>query len=145
MIFGRISAGMILIMTPLFANAETISVEVQNIMVNRGGNVTVLLFTGKGFPIRHNQAVATHTKPARAERLEFSFKKPSSEYIALKVHHDEDENNKVTKDWTGIWPKEGLGFSNGQQMGALGPPDFDEAKLVVTNIAESISLTVTYP
>jgi uncharacterized protein (DUF2141 family) len=143
--FAQITAGLMLIMAPLFAHAETINVEVQSIMVNRGGNVMVLLFTEKGFPIEHNQAVAVHTRPATAEQLKFKFKKPPFEYIAFKVLHDEDENKKVTKNWTGIWPKEGLGFSNDQQMGGLGPPDFDAAKLAVANIVESVNLTITYP
>jgi len=108
-------------------------------------NVMVLLFTGEGFPIKHDQAVALHTKPANAERLDFKLKNPPSKYIAFKALHDEDGNNKVTKNWTGIWPKEGLGFSNGRQMGALGPPDFEVAKLAVADIVDSVSLTVTYP
>lgn len=144
-IFNRIAAGAILITAPLFTYAETVNIEVQHIMVSKGGNVMVLLFTGEGFPIKHDRAVAVQIKPANAERLLFSFKTPPSEYIAFKALHDEDANNKVTKNWTGIWPKEGLGFSNGQQMGVLGPPDFDEAKLAVASITERISLTVTYP
>ena len=143
-IFGRITAVLILITAPLFAHSEMVKVEVQNIMVSRGGNVMVLLFTGEGFPIKHDQAVAVQTKPANAERLEFNFT-PLSEYRAFKVLHDEDANNKVTKNWAGIWPKEGLGFSNGRQMGVYGPPDFDAAKLVTANITESVILTVTYP
>jgi uncharacterized protein (DUF2141 family) len=144
-ILGRITAGLILIAVPMFAHAETVNVEVNNIRVSKGGNVMVLLFTGEGFPIKHDQAVALHTKPANAERLDFKFKNPPSKYIAFKALHDEDGNNKVTKNWTGIWPKEGLGFSNGRQMGALGPPDFEVAKLAVADIVDSVSLTVTYP
>ena len=145
MILARITVGLVLLTTSLAANAETVNIEVNNIMVSNGGNVMVLMFTGEGFPIKHDQAVAVHSKPANAERLDFKFNKPSSEYVAFKVLHDEDSNNKVTKNWTGIWPKEGLGFSNGRQMGVLGPPDFDEAKLTTANITDIVSLTVTYP
>jgi len=145
MLFNRIITGLILIVMPMFAYAETIDVEVQNIMVSRGGNVMVLLFTETGFPIEHHQAVAVQDKSAETERMKFSFTIPSFEYIAFKVLHDEDTNNKVTKNWTGIWPKEGLGFSNNQKMGLLGPPDFDKAKLAVANLSGSISLIVTYP
>lgn len=144
-ISGRIIVGLMLLTASLFTHAETINVEVKNIMVSNGGNVIVLLFTGEGFPIKHDQAVAVRSKPANAERLDFKFNKPSAEYIAFKVLHDEDANNKVTKNWTGIWPKEGLGFSNGRQMGVLGPPDFEEAKVATANITDTISLTVTYP
>jgi len=142
---SRITAGLILLMASLLTHAETVNVEVKNIMVNKGGNVMVLLFTKEGFPIKHDQAVVIHTKLANAEQLNFKFNKPSSEYIAFKVLHDEDSNDKVTKNWTGIWPKEGLGFSNDRQMGALGPPNFEEAKLATSNITDTVSLTVTYP
>ncbi len=145
MISGRIVVGLMLLTAPLLAHAEMVNIEVKNIMVNNGGNVMVLMFTGEGFPIKHDQAVAIHSKPANAKRLDFEFSKPSSEYVAFKVLHDEDANNKVTKNWTGIWPKEGLGFSNGRQMGVLGPPNFEEAKLTTKNITETISLTIKYP
>ena len=75
-ILGRITAGLILIAVPMFAHAETVNVEVNNIRVSKGGNVMVLLFTGEGFPIKHDQAEALHTKPANAERLDFKFKNP---------------------------------------------------------------------
>jgi len=142
---GRITAGLILLTAPLFTYAEIINIEVKNIMVSKGGNVMVLLFTEKGFPIKHAQAVAIHTKIVDAERLHFKFKKPSSEYIAFKVLHDEDTNDKVTKNWIGIWPKEGLGFSNDRQMSAFGPPNFEEAKLVTANITDTVILTLMYP
>jgi len=143
---NRITVGLTLLMVSLLTHAETVNVEVKNIMVSKGGNVMVLLFTEeKGFPIKHDQAAAVHTKLADTEQLNFKFNKPSSEYIAFKVLHDEDTNDKVTKNWTGIWPKEGLGFSNDRQMGALGPPGFEEAKLAAASITDTVSLTVTYP
>ncbi len=142
---SRITVGLTLLMVSLLTHAETVNVEVKNIMVNKGGNVMVLLFTEKGFPIKHDQAVAIHTKLADAERLTFKFNKPAFEYIAFKVLHDEDTNDKVTKNWTGIWPKEGLGFSNDGQMDALGPPNFKEAKLATASITDTVRLTVTYP
>jgi len=142
---GRITIGLILLTASLFTYAETLNIEVKNIVVNKGGNVMVLLFTEKGFPIKHNQAIAIHTKIVDSERLNFKFNKPSSKYIAFKVLHDEDANDKVTKNWTGIWPKEGLGFSNDRQMGAFGPPNFEEAKLATANITDTVILTVTYP
>jgi len=144
-IFYQILAGLILITIPLIVHAETINVEVENIMVSRGGNVMVLLFTGEGFPIKHDKALTVKTKPASAERLKFLFKKTPSKHVAFKVLHDEDANKKVSKNWTGIWPKEGLGFSNGRQMSAIGPPNFEEAKLVVADITDSVTLIVTYP
>ncbi len=144
-ISGRIAVGLMLLTMSLFTHAETIYVEVKNIKAGNMGNVIVLLFTGEGFPVKHDQAVAIHSKPANAERLSFEFNRPSAEYVAFKVLHDEDENNKVTKNWTGIWPKEGLGFSNDRQMGALGAPNFEEAKVVTANITGTISLVITYP
>ena len=127
------------------AAAEVVSVEVDNIHVEKGGNVMVLMFTDEGFPIKHERAVQVETKPADQARLSFEFAKPDAEFVAFKVLHDEDQNNKVTKNWTGIWPAEGLGFSNDKSMGAFGPPDFEEARLSPRAVDAPVSLKVTYP
>jgi uncharacterized protein (DUF2141 family) len=50
---------------------------------------------------------------------------PHGDY-ALKVFHDENENQKLDTNFIGM-PKEKFGFSN-DAMGRFGPPSFDQAR-----------------
>ncbi len=48
---------------------------------------------------------------------------------AVKVFHDENNNNELDVNWMGI-PKEPYGFSN-DAMGTFGPPSFQQAAFEV--------------
>ena len=50
---------------------------------------------------------------------------PHGDY-ALKVFHDENENQKLDTNFIGM-PKEKFGFSN-DAMGRFGPPSFEQAR-----------------
>lgn len=127
------------------AEEEKITIDVSGINVERGGNLMVLVFGHDGFPVKHEKALLTQTKEASSGRMTFTFNAPSYGELALKVLHDEDSNNKVTKNWTGIWPREGLGFSNGAAMSAGGPPGFDAAKISRGEAIKGVKMRVIYP
>lgn len=136
-----------LISNPGVAQEEKISVEVSGIDVGRGGNLIVLVFGSDGFPVKHEKAFLIKTTKVSSERMSFTFSAPAPSYaqIAFKVLHDQDANNKVTKNWTGIWPAEGLGFSNGARMHAAGPPGFDDAKLSRDQVMSGVKMRLVYP
>lgn len=129
------------------AEQKTLTVEVSDIDVGRGGNLIVLVFAEDGFPIKHEKALLTKTEKVAGDRMILTFDAPASTHadLAFKVLHDQDENAKVTKNWTGIWPAEGLGFSNGARMRASGPPKFDDAKLPAAQALKGVALRVIYP
>jgi uncharacterized protein (DUF2141 family) len=127
------------------AEEEKITIDVSGINVERGGNLIVLVFGHDGFPVKHEKALLTQTKEASSGRMTFIFNVPPYGELAFKVLHDEDSNNKVTKNWTGIWPGEGLGFSNGAAMSAGGPPSFDAAKISRSEAIKGIAMRVIYP
>jgi uncharacterized protein (DUF2141 family) len=54
---------------------------------------------------------------------------PFGEY-AVKVIHDENNNSELDTNFLGI-PKEAYGFSN-DARGTFGPPDYDDAKFLVS-------------
>lgn len=130
-----------------FAQEQKISIEVSGIDVERGGNLIVLVFGSDGFPVKHEKALLSKTAKVSGEQMGFTFSPPlpSHAELAFKVLHDQDANNKVTKNWTGIWPGEGLGFSNGAKMRAAGPPGFDEAKLSRDQAMGGVKVRLIYP
>lgn len=135
----------LLISSVSLAEEENITIEISGINVERGGNLIVLVFDRDGFPIKHEKARSTQTKNVSSSRMTFTFSDSLNSELAFKVLHDEDSNNKVTKNWMGIWPREGLGFSNDTVMGVAGPPGFDAAKVSKEEIRKGIKMRVIYP
>ena len=66
------------------------------------------------------------------------------DHVAVKVHHDEDGDTKVTKNWTGIYPAEGLGFSNKQRVTFTGPPSYKKSKILRANFGEIVEIDMRY-
>lgn len=124
-------------------NAKDVIVHIENIDTNRPGNIMVLLYGNDGFPKEHAKAIALEVMPADIDKMTIQFSSAPAEF-AIKVLHDEDEKGQVTKNWTGVFPSEGLGFSNGAKLG-FGPPNFNDAKLRLVEITSAIKIQIIYP
>ncbi len=116
---------------------KTVSVTIDNIQVARGGQLIVFVFLKPGFPKIHDQALSKYAAMIAYEEVEIDVEVPATGGFALKVLHDEDMDGKVTKNWTGIIPKEGLGFSNGARI-SFGPPSFTDARIQYTDDLEPV-------
>lgn len=131
-----------------FAAHKTLVVEVTNINVELGGSVIVYLFNKAGFPKQHEQSFANAKLAAIQGKLHFEFDVPVPlSHLAIKVLHDQDDSNSVTKNWTGVIPAEGLGFSNNQKLGLFGPPGYQDCQLTLAADKSRFnhSIIVTYP
>jgi uncharacterized protein (DUF2141 family) len=124
-------------------NAKEIVVNIENIDVSKSGNIMVMLYGHEGFPKDHAKAITIEVMPALVNKMMVKFSSVPAEF-AIKVLHDEDENGQVTKNWTGILPAEGLGFSNGAKLG-FGPPSFSRAKVKLVDVTTPISIKIIYP
>ena len=104
----------------------TLEVIVKNIRASKG-TIRVGLFNREGDFLKS----AVEGKVVRASGTEvkviFSGLKPGD--YAISVIHDENENEKLDKNFMGI-PTEGFGFGN-NAMGTFGPPDFEDARVKV--------------
>ncbi len=140
--------GLLMPMTS-FAQAQDnkITVEVQQIDTSRGGNILLMLFSEKGFPKVHDDVLSQYSLPVHRDTNSFtvSVSVPNNiQELAIKILHDEDGSGSVTKNWTGIFPREGLGFSNGAKI-RFGPPSFKQAKLHIKDIKNTLSIPIVYP
>ena len=116
---------------------------VRNVDIRRRGQLLVFVFLESGFPKDHSQAVhACRALPVKRE-LTLSVAVPGARDFAVKVLHDEDMDSRVTKNWTGYVPKEGLGFSAGATI-LRGPPSFKRAKIRFVQ-DETIEIAMRYP
>ncbi len=124
--------------------AETIEIQVSEIDESRGGNIVVYVFGEEGYPKQHDKAL--HVQIVEADKSELNFRfDVSVDHLALKVLHDEDGSGEVTKNWTGVYPAEGLGFSNDQKLGTFGPPTYEASKVERSSFARKFVINVTYP
>ena len=126
------------------STAAELKVRISNIDVKRGGNIIVMIFNENGFPIEHEKAILKQTRNAHQDVMHFIFDLDTDE-LAVKVLHDENADNQVTKNWTGIYPKEGLGFSNDQQISLTGPPQYNKSMLIKDQFKNGINISITYP
>ena len=138
------SAFIVLVAVTTTAFGQDIVIRVTDIDSTRSGNIMAMVFAEAGYPTKHDKALQVQNKPAGSSELLFSFTVEQNP-LAIKVLHDEDENGQTTKNWTGIWPAEGLGFSNGARLRLTGPPSFADAKLDLESIDGAIIVPVIYP
>ena len=123
-------------------NWKKLHITIHDIEVERGGEMSVYLFLEKGFPIKHEQAIKHYRFEVSNTTQELLIEAPDQPF-ALKAHHDEDRSGTVTKNWTGIIPAEGFGFSSGARM-RFGPPSFKQAAMTLPNNQATI-LNMIYP
>jgi uncharacterized protein (DUF2141 family) len=118
------------------------TLKVEEIEIERGGELAVFVFLKQGFPIKHEMALKKYRFRVVHSEHNLTIEVPNIPF-ALKVQHDADGSGKVTKDWTGLIPAEGLGFSSGARLG-FGPPSFKAARMMRPESGES-RIAVIYP
>ena len=123
-------------------NWKKIQLSIHNIEVKRGGEMGVYVFLKKGFATKHKQAIRSYHFNVINESHKLEIEVPDHTF-ALKAHHDEDMSGKVTKNWTGIFPTEGFGFSSGAKV-LFGPPSFEQAAMTLPT-HKAVHLNMIYP
>ena len=124
--------------------AGELNITVTNIDTTKGGNIIVMIYDKEdGFPKDHEMSLLSSTKRAQQSSLDFDFD-VTSQQIAIKVLHDENGDGKVTKNWTGIYPKDGLGFSNGQKLTFTGPPNYQKSKITISPTKHHVIIPIIY-
>ena len=126
--------------------ATQINISVNDIDTKRGGDIRVYIFGEDGYPKKHDEALYAQNKKAIESSILFTFEVDNTlKEFAIKLFHDENGDGKVSKNWTGIYPKEGLGFSNDQKLGMFGPPNYKNSKLSRDEFSEVINISIVYP
>jgi len=121
-----------------------LNITVTNIDTTKGGNIIVMIYHKKeGFPKNHEEAFFSLTQGAHESSLNFAFDVTNQE-LAIKVLHDENGDGKVTKNWTGIYPKDGLGFSNEQKITLTGPPNYEKSKIIISPTKHHVIIPIIY-
>jgi len=118
------------------------TLDINNIQHKKGGQIIVFIFLEEGFPKKHEQTFSKFSYPTKEKKMSIQISIPDKRDFAIKILHDENMDGQVTKNWTGIYPKDGLGFSNDAKIG-FGPPSFEEAKINARNTINS-NISIIY-
>lgn len=136
--------GSIIMSITNISHATEVNIEVSGVDINRSGSIIVMIFTEDGFPKKHDKALLIQSDSELRETMEFEFD-INIEEMAVKVLHDENNDGKVTKNWTGIYPKDGLGFSNEQKVSLSGAPIYKNSKLSKEEFEDGLTISILYP
>ena len=144
LLLGGLMMTMTVLSTAVPAFAKEITVTVEEIDTERPGHIMVMLYSEDGFPKDHAKALSTQTQSvttgSNTMRFRFTVEKDN---FAIKILHDENMDGEVSKNWTGIIPSEGLGFSNGAKLG-FGPPSYRDAVLNTDEVGKEIAIPIIY-
>ena len=145
LLLGGLMMTMTVLSTAVPAFAKEITVTVEEIDTERPGHIMVMLYSEDGFPKDHAKALSTQTQSVTTDsntmRFRFTVEKDN---FAIKILHDENMDGEVSKNWTGIIPSEGLGFSNGAKLGFC-PPSYRDAVLNTDEVGKEIAIPIIYP
>jgi len=80
--------------------------------------------------------------PARKDLTLVCVYAPQPGIHAIVVHHDENGNRKLDRNWLGF-PTEGYGFSNNPEL-FIGPPEHEEVAFETTEGVTKIDIEMRY-
>ena len=81
-------------------------------------------------------------RPAKKNLTLVCVYAPQPGLHAIVVHHDENGNRKLDRNWLGF-PTEGYGFSNNPEL-FIGPPNHEEAAFETTEGLTHIDIDMRY-
>ena len=103
----------------------TIQVTIDNVL-NDTGKVIVSLHTTETF--MRGAGIANQEQSIQNGKVQFIFENVQPGVYAIMALHDENENNRMDFDSSGM-PKESYGMSGNDMV--MGPPSFENAKFEV--------------
>lgn len=107
---------------------QPLTVKVTRLHNNTGSVLVSLFREGTGFPDDASRALAKQKATITDKGATVLFRDIPPGNYAVAILHDENNNQKMDKNFLGI-PKEGYGFSNNASA-AFGPPSFRKASFV---------------
>ena len=117
-------------------------VHIDGFRNNRGRAAVSLYNSAKGFPGRFENAFQNILAPIKGNKAEARFRGvPPGVYAVISLH-DENENEKMDKNFLGM-PKEGFGLS-GNPRSFLRPPKFRDASFRLTTGTLTLKIRMKY-
>lgn len=119
----------------------TLDIHVTGFRNNRGKAGGVVFGSAAGWPDDRSRAVVQGGFAIGDRQATETFQVPPGRY-AIVVIHDENENQKLDRNFFGI-PKEGFGFSNNPRV-IFSAPSWQTASTAVTCPATHVDIHLIY-
>lgn len=116
----------------------TISLEVINTESNDGQLIVYLHNNPKDYPKNKDKAFKVIKAKITNNKATIIFDNIPYGKYAIAVHHDENGDNKVDKNFVGM-PSEDFAASN-NATGFMGPPSFEDASFTLNKSIISIKI-----
>lgn len=121
------------------ANSTKLTIRVQGIK-NKKGTVNIALYESDA---DFNQEKFSYVSRTPADLSgTIIFDKVDYGNYGVAVYHDENENQKLDRNFIGM-PAEGYGFSNNVK-GKLGPPSFKDTSVLMNQAETNLSIQLIY-
>jgi uncharacterized protein (DUF2141 family) len=135
------SLGTTLLLCSLSLSAAVLQVIITGIETTTGGHIMVGVYESEADFLKNNGRIAEASLAAAGapdNRLVVTFDKlTTNKKYAVAVYHDVNDNNKLDRNFFGY------GFTNNAR-GHLGPPNFDDAAILLDKENQSTSLYLSY-
>lgn len=123
------------------AESCTLNIHITGLRNQKGDAAALAFASPHGWPEDKDKASAAETAPIHGSQATVSLRVPPGEY-AVAALHDENENQKLDRDFFGI-PTEGFGFSNNPRVFLSAPP-FKKAEVNVGCPVTNIHVKMIY-
>ena len=123
-------------------SASSMLVRVAGVRSDKGLLVAVLYGDKPEEFLRKGGRVARERVPARTGSVAICLGAPRPGTYAVAVYHDENDNGKFDRSWTGL-PSEGFGVSNNPQP-VLRAPTLAESAIQVGSGHKVVNIDLRY-
>lgn len=126
LVLAAVSSLSMILLLSQHAVAADLKVNITDINEDKG-HILIGLYASEKAYKTGKASFHSKVKATKGEEFTVFENLPNGEY-AIKIFHDENDNNKLDFNIMGI-PKESYGFSN--NVGMFGAPKYKEAKFTV--------------
>ncbi len=124
------------------ASSGQLAVEVSGFNTVEGQLCVRLFPSSHGFPGESDRALQSFCTAVAEETQVVTFEDVEAGTYAVALFHDINGDNAVNRNFLGM-PVEGVGFSRNPTL-VMGPPDFEEAVILVAGTATDIQIQLRY-
>ncbi len=120
----------------------SVLIQVHGVRSSKGTLVAVLYGDNPGEFLKKGAGVARERVPARPGSVTMCLEAPRLGMYAVAVYHDENDNRRFDRAWTGL-PLEGFGVSNNPRP-FLRAPTHGESAFEVTSGNRVVNIDLRY-
>ena len=122
----------------------TLTINIKGIQTDQAGQLILYIYQGEDNWLESERA--SHSQILNVDQndsLSATFTDvPMNQDLAIQIIHDQNRNAKLDFQWFPPKPEEGVGVSNNRFR--MGPPDYNDAKIILHEQTKTIQIEMHY-